>query len=162
MIDRCFGDEDKRRRYDRGNRISGRNYIREEPRAVYFCIDEAVDGSRPRTEFAVGKLDQIKEAGRPYEPSNSPFVMLYFRAKGRDYHGLAKVAIPKSYQDFSTDLVRYINEVKDELVDQIKQQNPGCEIRGVIAVRGSSDKVVLNMMKKYVRAKSEKIVKYEI
>ncbi|MBW2982086.1 hypothetical protein KY343_04355 [Candidatus Woesearchaeota archaeon] len=111
-------------------------------------------------EFAVGKLDDIKEISREYGPVSSPFVMLYFKVKENDNHGLAKVVIPKNHEDVSTGLVGYINEVKDELVDYMKQQNPGCEVRGAVTVHGTRDQVILNMMRRYVRL--EEIVRYKM
>ena len=128
-------------------------------RAVYVCLDE-IEGVRPRTEFAVGRLDAIKEASKAYEPANSPFVMFYLRDKENDNHGIVKVAVPKYHEGIRKGLLDYINEVRTGLSDYMQQQNPGCEIREMVSVHGSDDNVVLNMLKKYVKA--EEVVKYKV
>lgn len=128
-------------------------------RTVYVCLDE-IEGIRPRTEFAVGRLDAIKEASKAYEPANSPFVMFYLRDRENDNHGIVKVAIPRYHEDVSKGLLDYMNEVRTGLLDYMKQQNPDCELREMVSVHGSDDNVVLNMLKKYVKA--EELVKYKV
>ncbi len=128
-------------------------------RTVYVCLDE-IEGIRPRTEFAVGRLDAIKEASKAYEPANSPFVMFYLRDRENDNHGIVKVAIPRCHEGIRKGLLDYINEVRTGLSDYMQQQNPGCELREMVSVHGSDDNVVLNMLKKYVKA--EELVKYKV
>lgn len=128
-------------------------------KAVYVCLDE-IEGVRPRTEFAIGKPDHIEEAGREYKHAASPFVVLYFRDNANNNHGIARIVIPEDHKDVSTDLLHYINRVKTELVEYMKQQNPGCKIRGVVGVEGTNDDIIKNMFKRYVRL--EEIVEYVI
>ena len=131
---------------------------------------EGIEGVRPRTEFAVGSLEQIQGVGKQYEPANkreskqdywdSPFVFLFFKNKGQDYQGYAKVAIPADHKDVDRNLLEYIDGVKTELVSNLKQHDPECVIGGRISVRGSEDSVILNMIKRYGHL--DENVRYEI
>jgi hypothetical protein len=151
------------------DRFQNRYNSNQTPKTFYICLEET--GARPRTEIGAGKLDRIIELSKEYEPANkrrkrnvsywkSPFVILYFKDKENDYHASARVAIPNYHEDVSRALLDYIDEVKTGLVNHMKQQNPGCTIRGAVALRGSNDNVILNMMKKFVNL--EEVVKYEI
>ena len=86
--------------------------------------------------------------------------MFYLRDRENDNHGIVKVAVPRCHEDVSKGLLGYIDRVKTELVEYMKQQNPDCELSEMVSVHGSDDKVVLNMLKKYVKA--EELVKYKV
>jgi len=128
-------------------------------RVVYLSLDE-VEGVRPKTDFAIGSLDEIKEASKSYEPAVSPFVMMHLRDKEKNYRAIAKVSIPESHKDISSTLLDYIIEVKGELNKYMSNRNPDYEAKGSITVHGTDDNAVLEMVKNYARP--EELIDYEI
>ena len=127
-------------------------------RTVYFCLDE-IEGVRPRIEFGAGSLDKIKEIGSEYEKSQAgvPFVLLYFCTDNNKRFGFAKIYIKD--HDELIGCLDYASNIKQGLIDYMKEQNPGKDLRGGISIHGSDDNVMLDMLKRYVTA--EEIVSYK-
>jgi hypothetical protein len=161
MKNRFHGERSERRTsYDRFSQdrrfIEGRG-----SQAVHYSIDEVV-GVRPKTEIGFGDKNKLYSIAREYEEKNnsgSPFIMLLF-FEGNDL-GFSKIYFSEYHEDINNkSFIKYVNGVKETLLDYMKQRNPSKTIKGAVSVHGSDDNIILGMLRKYVRA--EELIKYKI
>jgi hypothetical protein len=158
-----FSQDRRNRRISHITRLrQSRGFIEEEgPQAVYYSIDETVDG--PKTEIGFGLKDKVQELGREHEkeerekenPPVSPYITLFF-SDGR-YRCVSKIYFSGNQEDITEQLIDHLNRVKKMQLDYMEQKNLGGDIRGMVITKGSSNEV-LDTLREYVKA--EEFVEY--
>jgi hypothetical protein len=123
------------------------------PNSAYICLDEVVD--KPRTEIGIGALDQLEK----FEPAvDSPFALLVFRDRGKEYCSFARIYIPQDHKYITEEMLSYINKVKCSLIDYMREQNPDSDLKASVSVHKVRNNAALAKIKK--RIKAEEIVEY--